>query len=84
MSTKTIAVELSVYQKLSRIKGEGQSFSGVIEGLVDQRLMAHTGADIISALAGAPESLMDPEAMAMLRVVDEARSSEKWRLHDLS
>ncbi len=84
MSTKTIAVELSVYQKLSRIKGEGESFSGVIEGLVDQRLTAHTGADVMSALAGAPAPLTDPEATAMLRVVDEARSSEKWRFHDLS
>ena len=84
MSTKTIAVELSVYQKLSRIKGEGESFSGVIETLVDQRLTAHTGADIMSALAGGPEPLTDPEATAMLRVVDEARSSEKWRFHDLS
>ena len=84
MSTKTIAVELSVYQKLSRIKGEGESFSGVIEGLVDQYLTAHTGADIMSALAGAPAPLTDPEAAAMLRVVDEARSSEKWRFHDLS
>ena len=84
MSTKTIAVELSVYRKLSRIKGEGESFSGVIEGLVDQCLTAHTGADIMSALAGAPEPLTDPETTAMLRVVDEARSSEKWRFHDLS
>ncbi len=84
MCMKTISVELSVYQKLSRIKGEGQSFSGVIAGLLDQRLTAHTGADIMSALAGAPEPLTDPEAMAMLRVVDEAQSSEKWRLHDLS
>jgi len=38
----------------------------------------------VPALAGAPAPLTDPEATAMLRVVDEARSSEKWRFHDLS
>lgn len=84
MSTKTIAVDLRVYQKLSRIKGEGESFSRVIEGLVDEHLTAHTGADVVSALAGAPAPLTDSEADAMLGVVDDARQTEKWRLHDLS
>jgi|TARA_B100000809_G_scaffold178193_1_gene175757 predicted CopG family antitoxin len=84
LSTKTIAVDLRVYQKLSRIKDEGESFSKVIEGLVDQRLTAHTGADVMSALAGAPGPLTDLEANAMLGVVEDARQSEKWRLHDLS
>ncbi len=84
MSTKTIAVDLRVYQKLTRIKGESQSFSKVIEGLVDEHLTAHTGADVASALAGAPAPLDDLEAKAMLSVVDGARRSEKWRFHDLS
>ncbi len=84
MSTKTIAVDLRVYQKLTRIKGEGESFSKVIEGLVDVRLTANTGADVASALGGAPAPLNDPEANAMLSVVDGARQSERWRFHDLS
>ena len=84
MSTKTIAVDLRVYQKLTRIKSEGESFSKVIEGLVDERLTAHTGADVASALSGAPAPLTDPEANVMLSLVDGARQSEKWRLHDLS
>ena len=79
VSTKTIAVDLRVYQKLP-----GESFSRVIEGLVDERLTAHTGADVVSALAGAPAPLTDSEADAMLGVVDDARQTEKWRLHDLS
>lgn len=79
MSTRTIAVELRVYQKLSRIKGEGESFSRVIERLVDRHLVTNTGLDVIAALADAPSPLTDSEADAMLGVVDGARRSGVWR-----
>ena len=84
MSTKTIAVDLRVYQKLARIKGEGESFSKAIERLADRHLIAHTGADVTAALADAPAPLTSREAEAMLSVVEDARQTEKWRLHDLS
>lgn len=35
MSTKTIALDSKVYTKLSRLKGESESFSKVIDRLVD-------------------------------------------------
>ena len=57
MSIKTVALDIGVYQKLARIKGERESFSKAIERLVDRHLTAHTGSDIASALASAPAPL---------------------------
>ena len=79
MSIKTVALDIGVYQKLARIKGERESFSKAIERLVDRHLTAHTGSDIASALANAPAPLSAQEADVMLRVVEDARRSEKWR-----
>lgn len=84
MSIKTVALDIGVYPKFARIKGERESFSKAIERLVDRHLSAHTGSDITSALANAPAPLSAREADVMLRVVEDARRSEKWRFHDLS
>ena len=62
MSIKTVALDIGVYQKLARIKGERESFSKAIERLVDRHLTAHTGSDIASALANAPAPLSAQEA----------------------
>lgn len=83
MSTKTIAVDAEVYRKLARVKAESESFSSVINRLVDRFSTAHTGADILSRIATI-EPLTSDEANRMLDVVQEHRKSEPWLYHDLS
>ena len=84
MSTKTIAVDREVYLKLARIKGEGESFSRALDRLLDSHLKAHTGADILTRLRDAPPPLSESEADAMDHLIQMARESEAWDLHDLS
>lgn len=82
MSTKTIAVDSLVYERLSEEKREGESFSKAIDRLLREVAAAHTGNDILRALTEiAP--LSDDEAAVMLAVVEENRSGEAWERHDL-
>ena len=77
MSTKTIAVDLQVYQRLPRAKLEGESFSKAIDRLLAQVESAHTGADVLRGLARvAPLSHADSERF--LGVIAENRSEETW------
>lgn len=84
MSSKTIAVDLQVYQKLARIKREGESFSRAIDRLADRYLGAHSGADILILLRDAPSPLSDDEERQMVNVIERSRREEEWDLHDLS
>ena len=83
MSTKTIALDSRVYEKLARLKGTSQSFSRLIDGLVDRVITAHTAADILAHLQD-QSPLSDEDAETMLRVARENRSTEDWPTHDLS
>ena len=83
MSTKTIALDSGVYEKLARLKGESQSFSKLIAHLVDRVVTAHTVADVLAQLDRLPP-LSETDAAAMTRVVRENRDTEAWPLHDLS
>ncbi len=82
MSTKTIAVDSQVYERLAGVKREGESFSRVIDRLLDEVSAAHTGQDILRGLAGIPP-LSGEDAEVMLAVVSESRQSETWADHDL-
>ena len=82
MSTKTIAVDARVYDKLARVKREGESFSKAIDRLIDEVGAAHTGRDILRVLAELP-ALSDEDAEVMLSVVAENRQNETWDEHDL-
>ena len=84
MSTKTIALDAKVYHKLARLRGEGESFSRVIDRLVERTLTAHTGAEILTNLGTAPRPLTSAEAAQMEKTVARSRRAEKWELHDLS
>lgn len=78
MSTKTIAVDSRVYERLSREKREGESFSATIDRLVGQIAGARTGSDVLRALKEiAP--LSDHEAAVMLAVVEENRLAPGFR-----
>ena len=55
MSTKTIAVATRVYDKLTGVRKEGESFSKAIDRLIDEVGAAHTGRDILRGLASIPD-----------------------------
>ncbi len=85
MSTKTIAVDMRVYERLASLKDESESFSKVIDRLVKQRGDAHTGAAILASLENRSiSSLNDEEAAKMRQIIERDRLLEKWEKHDLS
>jgi predicted CopG family antitoxin len=83
MSTKTIALDAGVYEKLARLKGESQSFSKLISSLVDRVVTAHTVADVLAQLDD-EQPLRKADAETMARLVREDRETETWPSHDLS
>lgn len=82
MSSKTIAVDTRVYERLSGVKREGESFSKAINRLIDEVGTAHTGRDILQGLSGVVPLSFD-DAQVMLSVVAENRENETWDDHDL-
>ncbi|MBI4704858.1 MAG: antitoxin VapB family protein [Deltaproteobacteria bacterium] len=84
MSTKTIAVDSRVYERLARLKGRSESFSKLLDRLAREVSTAHTGAGILAQLGHAPPPLDDEEARLMLAVSEGNRRTETWPLHDLS
>ena len=82
MSSKTIAVDARVYEKLAGVKREGESFSKAIDRLIDQVGAAHTGSEILQGLSGVIPLSCD-DAQVMLSVVAENRENETWDDHDL-
>lgn len=82
MSTKTIAVDSRVYDRLAQAKREGESFSKAIDRLLREVGAAHSGGHILKALAEVPP-LPERDAEAILAVVEENRATEVWEEHDL-
>ena len=82
MSTKTIAVDSRVYERLASVKREGESFSKVIDRLITEVGTAHTGGHILLALTELP-ALSVEDSEAFMQVVDENRRDEVWERRDL-
>ena len=82
MSVKTIAVQTQVYGRLMAVKRDGESFSKLIDRLIDDAVCAASGEAILDHLDTVP-SLADDEAQAFLQVVEENRSQERWSSRDL-
>lgn len=83
MSTKTIALDSEVYDRLAGLKRRSESFSKVIHRLIERAVTAHTAPDVLAHLDAQP-SLSDADAETMTRRVRENRDTEKWPAHDLS
>jgi predicted CopG family antitoxin len=82
MSTKTIAIDSRVYDRLAALKREGESFSKLIDRLLTEVRAAHTGSDILQGLATvAPLAYEDSQVF--LRIVAENRADERWDEGDL-
>ncbi|MEZ5330748.1 MAG: antitoxin VapB family protein [Thermoanaerobaculia bacterium] len=82
MSTKTIAVDTRVYDRLAAEKRDGESFSKTIDRLLAEAAGAHTGRDVLNRLAELP-ALSAVDAESFLSVVAEDRESEEWEPVDL-
>jgi len=82
MSTKTIAVNSGVYEKLAGEKREGESFSRLLARLLEEVGAAHTGRVILRGLADLPK-LTEEDGDVMLAVIRESREEELWTEHDL-
>jgi len=81
MSTKTIAVDARVYDRLAAMKREGESFSKLIDRLLTEVRAAHTGRDILRGLeASSPLSREDAETF--LEIVAQNREREAWDERD--
>lgn len=83
MSTKTIAIDAKIYERLASTKRESESFSKAIARLLDSVGAAHTGESILSQLSSVPP-ISDQDADRIMMVVRENHASEKWPEHDLS
>ena len=82
MSTKTIAVNSSVYDRLAGEKREGESFSSATDRLLEEVGAAHTGRDVLRGLEEGP-ALDDQDAEVMLAVIRENLESEVREEHNL-
>jgi len=82
MSTRTIAVDSQVYERLAQAKREGESFSRAIDRLLREVGAAHTGRDVLRALEEVVP-LSEQDAAVMLAVVEDNRAGEAWEEHDL-
>ncbi len=82
MSTKTIALDSRVYERLAMVKTEGESFSKVIDRLLTEVRLAHSGNDILRGLASLA-TLPEGDSEKLLKVVTENRAGEKWERRDL-
>ena len=82
MSTRTIALDSRVYERLAGAKMEGESFSKAIDRLLAQVESVHTGSDILAGLRDVT-SLSEADSGLFLEVVAENRESEGWQRRDL-
>ena len=82
MSTRTIALDSRVYQRLASAKMEGESFSKVIDRLLTEVGSAHTGTDILEGIASV-EPLSQGDSEKFLEIVAENRAGESWERRDL-
>lgn len=82
MSTKTIAVDKQVYDRLASVKKEGESFSKAIDRLLTQIESASTGSDVLRGLDTIPP-LSVPDSRVFMKVVGENRATADWEERDL-
>lgn len=73
MGTKNISVDARVYERLVRVKREGESFSRAIERLLDEIRDSHSGSKIVHNLESI-SSLSEEDSHVFHDVVAEDRA----------
>lgn len=84
MSTKTIALENTVYEKLARRKRDGESFTKTIDRLVEEQQGSGTCADAVreaAALWGGKPTKAEAEALE--NVVRSNRKQTDWSVETI-
>jgi predicted CopG family antitoxin len=81
MSTKTIALESSVYERFARAKRGSESFTKTIQRLLDESLDGTCAAAVAETAAIWGESAnTDREAELMERLLVEGRKGTDWEV----
>ena len=80
MSTKTIAVEHSVYERLAREKRSSESFTKTIERLIDSASSVTCAAAVADAASVWHAIGNDADADRMEQMVRLNRSSTNWEV----
>jgi predicted CopG family antitoxin len=80
MSTKTIALETSVYERLAREKRLSESFTKTIARLIDSAGRGTCAAAVEDAAAVWGQTGNDAEAERMERVVRQNRETATWEV----
>ena len=81
MSTKTIALETSVYERLARAKRGSESFTKTIQRLLDEAHGGTCAAAVAETAAIWGESAStDGEAEMMDRLLAEGRKGTDWEV----
>lgn len=80
MSTKTIAVEHSVYERLAREKRTSESFTKTIERLIDTASSGTCAAAVADAASDWHAIGNDADADQMEQIIHQSRSSTNWEV----
>jgi len=83
MSTKTVALDAKVYTKLALLKRESESFSRLIDRLIDATVTSRTVSAVLSSLDDLPP-LSEEDAQSMEKIVQSNREEEDWSVHAVS
>jgi hypothetical protein len=79
MSTKTIALETSVYERLARHKRASESFTKTINRLLETSTVTGTCADAVASAARIwRENGNSEEAAVMEQLIRDGRSQVNW------
>jgi predicted CopG family antitoxin len=83
MATKTIALEISVYDKLLGRKRNSESFTKTIDRLISESAGSRTCAEAVANAAKIWGDGTDAEARAMEDVIRAGRENTRWGVEPL-
>jgi predicted CopG family antitoxin len=83
MATKTIALEVSVYDKLLGRKRNSESFTKIIDRLISESAGSRTCADAVATAVKIWNDGTEYEAQAMEDVIRKGRENTRWEVESL-
>ncbi len=83
MATKTIALEVSVYDKLARQKRSSESFTKTIERLIEQNQTSFTCVSAVTEATRIWRDTSEKEADKLEKIIAENRASTRWEVESL-
>jgi predicted CopG family antitoxin len=83
MATKTIALEVSVYDKLLGRKRNSESFTKIIDRLISESAGSRTCAEAVAMAAKIWSDGSEKEAQAMEDVIRKGRKNTRWEVEAL-